>query len=142
MNAEQASAGSVPNPVSIEEIAKAARVRRVRKSLPYFHRRLSKVLVQALSSPGVQVVIAEAPCVACRPRKTVIPFRVDPNRCVGSADCSTPCLEAVGCPAIDLEEGTDRARIDPDRCLGCGLCANVCSQRAIRRDFRARRRSK
>jgi TPP-dependent indolepyruvate ferredoxin oxidoreductase alpha subunit len=51
---------AVPNPLSIEELAKAARVRRVRKALPYFTRRLTRVLRQGISSPGVSVVIAEA----------------------------------------------------------------------------------
>jgi indolepyruvate ferredoxin oxidoreductase alpha subunit len=136
------SPGSVPSPVSIEELARAARVRRVRKGLPYFTRRLARVLAQSLGSPGVQVVIADAPCVARRPRKTVIPFRVDPGRCCGTLTCSNPCLQSVGCPALDLDEASERAKIVQERCLGCGLCADACDRRAIRRDLRARRRTR
>ncbi|MHB8765999.1 MAG: thiamine pyrophosphate-dependent enzyme [Deferrisomatales bacterium] len=133
-------AGAVPNPMSIEEFARAARVRRVRKTLPYFTRRLTRVLAQALTSPGVSVVIAEAPCVARLPRRSVSPYRVDPGRCVGIDECGTSCLERVGCPALDLDEASGRAVIDTVRCMGCGLCASACNRKAVRREFRFRRR--
>jgi indolepyruvate ferredoxin oxidoreductase, alpha subunit len=132
-------AGSMVNPMSIEELAKSARVRRVRKALPYFTGRLSRVLAQALRSEGVHVVIAEAPCVARRPRRTVIPYRVRPDLCSGPERCSPSCLEAVGCPALDLDEA-GRAVVDSERCMGCGLCASACRARAIRRELRMRRR--
>lgn len=141
LNAPAGSPGSVESPVDIGELIKAARVRRVRKGLPYFHKRFAKMLAQAVASQGVQVVIAEAPCVACRPRKTTIPFSVRAERCPGAAGCDMPCLRAIGCPAIDIDGATGRARIDAGRCAGCGLCADACGPRAIRRDFRARRKS-
>ncbi|GAB4261044.1 MAG: indolepyruvate ferredoxin oxidoreductase subunit alpha [Deferrisomatales bacterium] len=133
--------GSVPNPLSIQELAAAARVRRVRKGLPYFTRRLSRVLAQAMTTPGVHVVIAEAPCAARLPRRTVIPYRVRPERCVGPGACDPSCLERTGCPALDREPATGKAVIDAARCLGCGLCAEACTRRAIKRRLGARRRT-
>ncbi len=130
-----------PVPMSIEELARAARVRRVRKAFPYFTSRLSRVLAQALTSPGVHVVIAEAPCVGRLVRRTVIPYRVLPDRCPGVGPCPAPCMEAVGCPALDVDEPTSKAVVDPARCLGCGLCASACPAGAIRRHLRGRRRT-
>jgi indolepyruvate ferredoxin oxidoreductase alpha subunit len=136
----EAEQGGVPNPVSIEELARAARVRRVRKTLPYFNRRLARILAQALRAPGVQVIIADAPCVARRPRRTVIPYRVLADRCVGPYTCPRSCVETVGCPALDVDELTRKVTVDRERCMGCGLCASACSRKALRRDLRARRR--
>ena len=141
MTGYQPSLSGARNPISIEELTKAARVRRVRRVFPYFTRRLSRILAQSLRSKGVQVVIAEAPCVARRPHRTVIPYRVRPDACCGPQDCSPSCLEAVGCPALDLDEQAGVATVDAERCLGCGLCASACRRGAIRRDLRARRRS-
>jgi indolepyruvate ferredoxin oxidoreductase alpha subunit len=129
-------ADAVPNPLSIEELAKAARVRRVRKALPYFTRRLVRVLRRAIAAPGVSVVIAEAPCVARLPRANVIPYTVRPERCVGTEACNPSCLERIGCPALDLDVDTGKARVDNDRCSGCGLCATACPHKAIRRALR------
>jgi indolepyruvate ferredoxin oxidoreductase alpha subunit len=133
--------GSAPNPLSIEELARAARVRRVRKAFPYFQRRLTRVLADALRSPGVDVVIAEAPCASHLPRRTVVPYRVRPERCQGVKACSPSCLERVGCPALELDEASGLAVIDTARCQGCGLCSGECPRKAIKRDLRARRRS-
>ncbi len=130
-----------PVPMSIEELARAARVRRVRKAFPYFTSRLSRALAQALTSPGVHVVIAEAPCVGRLVRRTVIPYRVLPDRCPGVGPCPAPCMEEVGCPALDVDEPTGKAVVDPARCLGCGLCGSACPAGAIRRHLRGRRRT-
>ncbi len=133
--------GEIPQPLSIEELAKACRVRRVRKAFPYFVRRLARILASAMRSPGVHVVIAEAPCVGRLPSRIVVPYRVRGERCPGPEDCQPSCLERVNCPALDLDERTGRAVIAADRCLGCGLCASACARKAIRRHLRGRRRT-
>jgi indolepyruvate ferredoxin oxidoreductase alpha subunit len=133
---------TIPNPVSLAELAKAVRVRRVKSSTPYLTRRLTKMLVAAMQSKGVNVVISEAPCVVAKPPRNVIPFGVRAERCPGLSSCEPSCLAATACPAIECNEATGSARIDENKCIGCGLCAEVCRYKAIGRRVGLFRRTK
>ncbi len=123
-------------PLGIAELARAARVRKVRRSTPFFTNRFSRVLSQAIKSQGVNVVVAEGPCASRRLIKKVIPYRVRTERCIGLGSCDPSCLSATGCPAIFKSEDGSTAYIDETRCMGCGLCVHSCKEKAITRKGR------
>ncbi len=131
----------VENPMSLYELSKAVRVRRVRRAFPYLTGRLSRILSQAIRSKGVNVIIAEAPCAARRQWKRVIPYSVNPNRCVGLFNCEATCVDATGCAAITRDEESGKAAIDQALCMGCGLCASACVEKAVGRNVRSLRRN-
>lgn len=137
---QNAPVDQVPNPMDLAELARAARVRKVKSATPYLTKRLTKLLMAAMKSKGVDVVIAQAPCVMARPPRNVIPLGVRPERCIGLDNCDPSCLSATACPAIERTNATGSARIDETKCLGCGLCAEYCRKKAISRRVGALRR--
>jgi len=80
---------------------------------------------------GVSVIIARHPCLmspgVMKKQKT---FRMEVTEdCVG---CQV-CVKDFECPAITLDEASDKAKIDPHLCSGCGVCVDVCPTGAIRK---------
>ena len=60
---------------------------------------------------------------------------VEPEPCVGPAECSFNCLSHCYFGAIEEREG--KAFVDPSRCYGCGQCFVHCptgASRAVRRE--------
>jgi indolepyruvate ferredoxin oxidoreductase alpha subunit len=82
---------------------------------------------EALTLPGVKVVLARQECAIQSTRQGVQIglMRVDAERC----NLCKLCIIRTGCPAIDL--GEESVLIDPVLCDGCGLCAAVCNLEAI-----------
>ena len=87
----------------------------------------TEAIREALTLPGVKVVLARQECAiqAIRQRKIAGRTRVDPEKC----NLCKLCITVTGCPAIEL--GDDTIVIDPRLCYGCGLCAAVCNRDAI-----------
>ena len=84
---------------------------------------------EALTLPGVKVVLARQECAIQAMRRGV---RVGEVQVVAeSCILCKRCIRVTGCPAIDI--GEESTVIDPALCYGCGLCADVCSQGAIER---------
>lgn len=98
---------------------------------PFDLEQSTRIVQQALTLPGVKVVLARQECAiqAIRQGNRAGQITVDPERC----NLCKLCIITTGCPAIDI--GEDTIVIDPNLCYGCGLCASVCNQDAILREF-------
>jgi indolepyruvate ferredoxin oxidoreductase alpha subunit len=87
----------------------------------------TEAITQALTLPGVKVVLARQECAiqAIRQHKSAGQIRLDPEKC----NLCKLCITTTGCPAIEI--GEDSIVIDTRLCYGCGLCAAVCNLEAI-----------
>ncbi len=85
---------------------------------------------EALSHPGVSVIIARRECALIAPRdeKGAIArkHRIDQEAC---KKCRT-CVDRFQCPAISSQDKVQT--IDEALCAGCGVCAQVCPYKAIK----------
>jgi indolepyruvate ferredoxin oxidoreductase alpha subunit len=167
-NGLTAMTGQQPNPGSwhdgadrsvrpradIETIVRGCGANFVRVVDPYDLETTVATLHEALTSPGVAVIIARAPCTV--PGRLLpgqeAPFQVDDRLCRAGDGCNDlPCYYQVGCPAVALvpeEDGLSEqsrtgrmpgVRIDPLSCVACGLCAAACPFEAIRPREQAKR---
>ena len=117
--------------IMIEDLARASGVERVEVVDPYHLDAAKGAFKRMLEAEGVAMVIARRICAtqavrAMRPHRP-IPYRVDPESCVG---CRL-CLSEFGCPALAWVEEEGKARIDDVLCMGCGVCSQVCPRGAI-----------
>ena len=82
---------------------------------------------EALTLPGVKVILARQECAiqSVRHGDQAGLVQVDAEKC----NLCKLCIIQTGCPAIDI--GEDTIVIDPSLCDGCGLCAEVCNLDAI-----------
>jgi indolepyruvate ferredoxin oxidoreductase alpha subunit len=81
-----------------------------------------KVMKEAVKSNELRVVVARRPCIFVDGERGT-PYTVT-DECTG---CQV-CINQLGCPAIDFEDG--KAFIN-DLCIGCGVCAQICPAEAI-----------
>ncbi len=117
--------------IMIEDLARACGVDHVGVVDPYDLEAAKDAFARMLKVDGVSMVIARRICAtqairAMRPNRPV-PYRVDPEICVG---CRI-CLSEFGCPALLWVDEEEKARIDATLCMGCGVCGQVCPQGAI-----------
>jgi indolepyruvate ferredoxin oxidoreductase alpha subunit len=146
-NSRTAMTGGQPNPgtgrhangepgirADIAMIARGCGVEFVRRLNPYHLSQMIETLQQAITYPGVAVVIAEAPCTTQGVLINERPVQVDQDTCMAGRGCEdTPCYHKVGCPAVllSLEDRWPRLSIDTAACVACGLCADACPFAAI-----------
>ena len=134
--------GEETKAASIEGIARACGVERIRVVNPYDQAQTVAVLKEEIATPEPSLVISRAPC-PLHLKKRLGPARaIDPAKCVG---CRA-CLQC-GCPALELaasggagESGSGapaRPRVNPVSCIGCGLCDQLCRFGALRAGTRA-----
>ncbi|NIQ39245.1 MAG: hypothetical protein GTN81_11720 [Proteobacteria bacterium] len=117
--------------IQIEEMVRAAGVMNLHKANPFQTKRIIEILKQAMSFPGISVVIADAECAIRKMRgKKRRSLKVKADQCIGLDACEHSCIAVLGCPA--LERGGDgKAFINPDTCVACGLCHHACAYGAI-----------
>ncbi len=82
---------------------------------------------EALTQPGVKVILARRECAiqARRAGKLTHRTKVDYDKCI----LCKWCITNTGCPALSIEEG--RLMIDADLCTGCGMCVTTCNHDAL-----------
>jgi indolepyruvate ferredoxin oxidoreductase alpha subunit len=85
------------------------------------------VVQEALTLPGVKVILARQECAiqSTRHGEQASVIRIVNEKC----NLCKLCIIQTGCPAIDI--GEDAIVIDPSLCDGCGLCAEVCNLDAL-----------
>jgi len=116
--------------IDIEGVVRALGVTSVVTVNPNLLKPTAKALAEAVSSPGVSVVIAKAPC-ALLDKEQHDPFAVDEETCNACGECVR-----LGCPAISRDPA-GKAVIDTAQCVGCRQCVQVCRYGAIVRVGRA-----
>jgi indolepyruvate ferredoxin oxidoreductase alpha subunit len=113
--------------VDIARIIPALGVKHFFEVDPFDLEATSAAIQEALTLPGVKVVLARQEC-AIQSTRHGGPsglVQVDAERC----NLCKLCIIQTGCPAIDI--GEEAIVIDPALCDGCGLCAEVCNLDAL-----------
>lgn len=126
--------GSPALRADIAMIARGCGVEYVKRLDPYRLPEMVATLQDAMRSPGVSVVIAEAPCTT---QGVYIhePVQVDQQACLAGRGCEdTPCYHKVGCPSVllSLDDVKPLVSIDSATCVACGLCVDACPYDAIK----------
>ncbi len=119
--------------IMIEDVARAMGADYVAVTDPYDIKKTISIIREAISTPGVSVVVARQPCSLYvtsqkrrRGEKWPI-YKVIEEKCTG---CGI-CINAFGCPAILWDTSKKKAVINPEMCWGCGQCAVICPYKAI-----------
>ena len=118
----------------IAMIVRGCGVEHVKRLDPYRLPEMVAALQDAMRSPGVSVVIAEAPCTT-QGMYIHEPVQVDQQACLAGRGCEdTPCYHKVGCPSVllSLDDVKPRVSIDSATCVACGLCVDACPYDAIK----------
>ena len=120
--------GEPTKAASIEAVARACGVERIRVVNPYDQAETVAALREEIAAPEPSLVISRAPCPLHLKRPLGPPRTIDPAKCVRCGACLK-----CGCPAIENtpEDGRPRPKINPSACNGCGLCDQLCRLGAI-----------
>jgi indolepyruvate ferredoxin oxidoreductase alpha subunit len=94
---------------------------------PFQTKESTETIRQALTLPGVKVILSRQECNIQAARRQARQGRMTtvPENC----DLCKLCITVTGCPAISL--GEDSIIIDQAQCNGCNLCGQVCKHEAI-----------
>lgn len=110
---------------SIEELARAAGVRRIKVVDPYEMAKMEDVIKEEVEADEPSVIIARRPCILLDKKRIYKPYSIDMDSCMGCEMCMH-----IGCPALENVEGD--FIIDATQCSGCGVCASLCAFGAIK----------
>ena len=116
--------GDPTTAVSLEMLAKAVGIDRVRVIDPYQLQECIDVIGEELSVDAPSVIISRRPCALLKTVKHKKPMHVNADKCVGCKQCMT-----IGCPAISIKN--KKSVIDFTQCVGCGVCSQLCKFNAI-----------
>ncbi|MBQ9446247.1 MAG: indolepyruvate ferredoxin oxidoreductase subunit alpha [Victivallales bacterium] len=112
---------------SIEKIAEACGVKRIRIVNPYDLKQVDDVLKDSLAADEMTLIISRAPCILKERRQ------LGPKPSVDTAACKKckACLK-LGCPAIELSDAKAAPFVNASLCIGCGLCMQTCKFGAMK----------
>ncbi len=117
--------GEVAPAASIEKIAEACGMRRIRVVDPYNLAEVTAVLGEELAADEPSLIISRAPCIL-KERKPVGPaLAIDQEKCRNCKRCLS-----LGCPAIETAGGV-KPTVNAQLCAGCGFCRQVCKFGAV-----------
>ncbi len=110
---------------SIEDIARACGVKRVRTLNPYNLKQTEAAIKEEIEAKEASLVVLKAVCplYARKPVGTI--HKIDEEKCIACGACVK-----IGCPAIEYKKGS-KPKINPLLCSGCSLCAQKCPKNAI-----------
>ena len=110
--------------VSLEKLAEAVGIERVRVVDPYNLAETENAIREELSTDAPSVIISRRPCALLKKVKHNPPLKVDADKCRSCKMCMK-----IGCPAISMKDG--KAVIDFTQCVGCNVCKQLCKFDAI-----------
>ena len=110
--------------VSLEKLANAVGIERVRVVDPYDLAECETVIREELAVDAPSVVISRRPCALLKKVKHNPPLHVDADKCRSCRMCMR-----IGCPAISFKD--KKAHIDFTQCVGCNVCKQLCKFDAI-----------
>lgn len=110
--------------VSLELLAKAVGIDRVRVVDPYNLKECEDVIREEVAADEPSVVISRRPCALLKYVKHNPPLKINKDKCVGCKMCMK-----IGCPAISMRDG--KSEIDFTQCVGCNVCSQLCKFDAI-----------
>lgn len=116
--------GDPTTAVSLELLAKAVGIDRVRVVDPYNLKECENVIREEVAADEPSVVISRRPCALLKYVKHNPPLKINKDKCVGCKMCMK-----IGCPAISMRDG--KSEIDFTQCVGCNVCSQLCKFDAI-----------
>lgn len=116
--------GDPTTAVSLELLAKAVGIERVRVVDPYNLKECEDVIREEVAADEPSVVISRRPCALLKYVKHNPPLKINKDKCVGCKMCMK-----IGCPAISMRDG--KSEIDFTQCVGCNVCSQLCKFDAI-----------
>ncbi len=116
--------GDPTTAVSLEMLAKAVGIDRVRVIDPYNLAECEQVIREEVEADAPSVIISRRPCALIKYVKHKPPMKVNEEKCVGCKMCMK-----IGCPAISMKE--KKSVIDFTQCVGCAVCSQLCKFGAI-----------
>lgn len=137
-NRTTAMTGHQPNPgsgqtlmgeaaptASIEAIASACGIKRVRTVNPYELQETIRVLKESLEANEPTVIVSRAPCPLEQGQPPGEALAINQEQCLQCLECL-----GLGCPALEHDEAQG-LRINDLLCGGCRMCKQICPAEAI-----------
>ncbi len=118
--------GETTKAASIEAMARACGVDRIRVVNPYDVDAMASAIGEELAAKEPSLIISRAPCPLHIRKPLGPPRRVDEAKCVKCGACMK-----CGCPALERDASTGRPSVNAQACNGCSLCDRLCRFGAI-----------